>query len=312
MKKALISLAMAVALLALLFSLVACTETPVNNGSSGGGNSDVGGSGGGNNGGGGEHEHDFVDGKCECGESDPDYIPHEHTAGDAVKENETLATCAKEGEYDEVVYCSVCGTELSRETKVTEKLLTHNMVNGVCSVCGLEEAAESEGLKFTSVGDGVCVVSGIGSCEDKDIVIPSISPDGETVIGIGDYAFNGCVQITSIKIPEGVKTIGKGAFYQCTSLERATLPSSITSFGMHSFFRCSALSEFTVPDGVTALENQNFEGCTSLKKIVLGKNLKSIGTNAFYNCSALAEIIIPESVVEIGDYVLYSACVESV
>lgn len=40
-----------------------------------------------------------------------DHIPNE-----AVRENEVEAACTTDGSYDEVVYCSVCGTELSRET----------------------------------------------------------------------------------------------------------------------------------------------------------------------------------------------------
>ena len=32
-----------------------------------------------------------------------------------------------------------------------------------------------QGLSFTSNGDGTCYVSGIGSCTDTDIVIPSVS-----------------------------------------------------------------------------------------------------------------------------------------
>lgn len=35
----------------------------------------------------------------------------------SVKENENSATCTKDGSYDEVVYCSDCGGEVSRETK---------------------------------------------------------------------------------------------------------------------------------------------------------------------------------------------------
>lgn len=35
----------------------------------------------------------------------------------SVKENEKSATCTKDGSYDEVVYCSDCGGEVSRETK---------------------------------------------------------------------------------------------------------------------------------------------------------------------------------------------------
>ena len=47
---------------------------------------------------------------------------HEHTAAEAVRENEVAATCTQEGSYDEVVYCSECGEELSREHKTIDKL----------------------------------------------------------------------------------------------------------------------------------------------------------------------------------------------
>jgi len=40
-----------------------------------------------------------------------------HTPGPKVRENEKLASCTMSGSYDEVVYCSVCGEELSRESK---------------------------------------------------------------------------------------------------------------------------------------------------------------------------------------------------
>ncbi|MCD7864360.1 MAG: CAP domain-containing protein [Lachnospiraceae bacterium] len=39
-----------------------------------------------------------------------------HTAGEAVEENKVAVACTKAGSYDSVVYCSVCGEELSRET----------------------------------------------------------------------------------------------------------------------------------------------------------------------------------------------------
>ena len=45
-----------------------------------------------------------------------------HTPGAEKKENEVLASCVKAGSYDEVVYCTACGKELSRETKKVEPL----------------------------------------------------------------------------------------------------------------------------------------------------------------------------------------------
>ena len=44
-----------------------------------------------------------------------DVIPH--TGGTPVRENEIGAGCETEGSYDEVVYCTACGIELSRENK---------------------------------------------------------------------------------------------------------------------------------------------------------------------------------------------------
>lgn len=48
-----------------------------------------------------------------------------HSPAPAVEENVNPATCEDGGSYDEVVYCSVCGEELSREGKTTDPL-NHN------------------------------------------------------------------------------------------------------------------------------------------------------------------------------------------
>ena len=45
----------------------------------------------------------------------------EHVPGEPVKENEVPATCTTAGSYDEVVYCTKCGEELSRVTKTVVK-----------------------------------------------------------------------------------------------------------------------------------------------------------------------------------------------
>ena len=49
-------------------------------------------------------------------------IEHTHTPGEAVRENEVPATCETAGSYDEVVRCSSCGEELSRETRTTDPI----------------------------------------------------------------------------------------------------------------------------------------------------------------------------------------------
>ena len=58
----------------------------------------------------------------ECGVALTAEVKGGHTAAEAVRENETEATCTEKGGYDMVVYCSVCHEELSRESFTTDAL----------------------------------------------------------------------------------------------------------------------------------------------------------------------------------------------
>ena len=66
-----------------------------------------------------------------------------HTPATAVKENIVEATCTVDGHYDSVVYCSVCGEELSREektlTKLGHDLVHHEAKAPTCTEIGWEE-----------------------------------------------------------------------------------------------------------------------------------------------------------------------------
>ena len=63
--------------------------------------------------------HTWENGACTvCG-----YVC-QHADGGAVTENVKAATCVKDGSHDEVVYCAVCGVEMSRDT-VTDKAPGH-------------------------------------------------------------------------------------------------------------------------------------------------------------------------------------------
>ena len=75
----------------------------------------------------------------------------------------------------------------------------------------------SEGLEYDSNGDGTCYVVGMGDCIDTELVIPPISPDNETVIGIDSSAFAG-EDITSVYFPNTLEEIGRRAFNGCTYL----------------------------------------------------------------------------------------------
>ena len=51
-----------------------------------------------------------------------DQPAHVHTPAPAVRENEVFASCTAQGSYDEVIYCTSCGEEISRTPKTVSAL----------------------------------------------------------------------------------------------------------------------------------------------------------------------------------------------
>ena len=59
---------------------------------------------------------------------------------------------------------------------------------------------------------------------------------------IGSSAFEGCIGLAGIEIPDGVTSIGEFAFFGCTSLESVSIPNSVTSIGKFAFDGCEHLA----------------------------------------------------------------------
>ncbi len=195
--------------------------------------------------------------------------------------------------------------------KSTAKRLLLGLVMIVCltvlmAICvGAEDVTYSEGLEFTSNGDGTCYVSGIGTCTDSVVHIPSVSPDGDAVTVIGNAAFTFCSDLTSVTIPEGVTSIGDDAFYGCDSLTSITIPEGVTSIGGDAFYGCDSLTSINIPEGVMSISSGAFNGCSSLTSITIPDSVTSIGDYAFHYCSNLTSFTIPDRVTSIGNLAFY-------
>lgn len=267
--------------------------------------------------------------KCGAAYTDDKDITHTCTPGSAMRENEIAATCKSEGSFEIVTYCSVCSQELSRISQTTEKTLIHDYANGICAYCDAE-ALYSEGLTFVTNNDSTCYISGIGTCSDTALMIPHVSPNGDTVTAIGDSAFYNCENLTSIEIPDTVISIGEYAFFGCEALERVTIGRGIRSFGSAAF-DFPSFSPYTTPrisslyikdlaawcsidfrdpysltrhtnplnrsDGLYVIENGR---ATLITDLVIPDTVIYIGCGAFESYTALKSVTISDSVTTIA------------
>ena len=128
----------------------------------------------------------------------------------------------------------------------------------------------------------------------SSIIIP------ESVRSIGSSAFNGCVRLSSIDVPDLITSVSNETFRDCVGLLSITIPESVTSIGQSAFYGCSSLTSITIPEGVYKIENNTFSGCSSLTSITIPESVTSIEAAAFSGCSSLTSISIPESVTSIG------------
>ena len=128
-------------------------------------------------------------------------------------------------------------------------------------VVKINHAPYSQGLAYVLSSDGTYYfVTGIGTCTDNDVVIPS-THNSLPVTRIGDSAFSGRESLTSMIIPDSVTDIGVGAFANCSSLRSVEIPDSVTSVNIDVFENCTSLTIYceaeSQPDTWTGDWNPN-------------------------------------------------------
>ena len=147
---------------------------------------------------------------------------------------------------------------------------------------------------------------------DGDIVIPStVIYNGITYSvtaisnGNGDDDFEPYEYMTSLIIPNSVKTIGWEAFAPCTKLKSLTIGSGVTSIGSDAFRGCISLK--TVVSKIQKpfeISNMVFWGVPSDAELIVPKGTKSAyqstaGWNVF---GKITEAIDPNDLTENGIY----------
>ncbi|MBQ5983283.1 MAG: leucine-rich repeat domain-containing protein [Prevotella sp.] len=117
---------------------------------------------------------------------------------------------------------------------------------------------------------------------------------------IGEYAFHGDVNLSSVNIPNSVTSIGDNAFYGCTGLTSVILPNSIKTIGNEAF-RGSSITAIDIPNSVISIGKYVFAYCLNLSSVTISNSVLTINDYTFSGCEKLLTVLIPESVMSIGD-----------
>lgn len=194
---------------------------------------------------------------------------------------------------------TVKGSSVTEATFYNCKALTTLVISDNATLDASFNAQYSKPtLKTVKIGKGEIGISAFNGCPNLATV-----ELGDGVTSIGKNAFLRCTALTSITIGDRVISIGDSAFNGCTALEAANIGSG--TIGANAFQDCSRLANVTLGDGVTSIGTNAFLKCTALTSMNIGSSVKTIESYAFSGCSALEEVTI--SAAQIGNQAFRSA-----
>lgn len=201
--------------------------------------------------------------------------------------------------------------------------------------------AEQFGLFTYEIVDGEVTITDYPENAIGHVNIP-LKIQSYPVTSIGNGAFTGCEGLTSITLPEGLRTISGLAFFRCAGLTAVSIPSSVLSIGDFAFSDCTELKSidvatsnpnytseegilfssqmdelikypenrsgaYNIPSSVTSIASSAFANSIELTGISIPPSITAVSEFAFYQCASLTDISIPSSVTSIGNSA-FSGC----
>lgn len=179
----------------------------------------------------------------------------------------------------------------------TRRLLPLLLVLAVPASLRAQSYTDSYGLWYYTATSGAATLSAHSGPLNGAVVLPN-EVNGLPVVSIGDNAFVGQNNLTSVMIGTNVAYIGYDAFGYCENLTSVTIPNSVTTIGKGAFAGCTNLTTVTIPNG--AVGEGAFAGCFSLTNATIGNGVTSLGEEAFTYDHRLASVTIGDSLTNIG------------
>ena len=167
-------------------------------------------------------------------------------------------------------FCYVCGMSLQRTKPkkgsrwVPLLLLILMSLGGLISFFATSTQDDPiramESTPWFDVRNGILYFDQQRYTGGSELTVPA-EIGGQTVYALGEDCFEGCTQLTSVILPEGLASIGDGAFSDCTSLRGISIPESVNVIGEEAFSGCSALEAISISGRIKEIREDAFDDC---------------------------------------------------
>lgn len=200
----------------------------------------------------------------------------------------------------------------TRIKNILYRLAAALILAGACTTNGMAETFGA--LEYVLVRGEVH----ISDCDQElsgALTIPE-TINGYRVTTVKNRAFIYCRQITSISLPNSLKTIEEDAFAYCDGLTTIVIPAPVEQIGDSPFWACDNLNTISVAHGNTHFTTHNGAlynaDLTTLIQFPCGKTgtyeapegVARLGEGAFAYCQ-LNSITLPDSMADLGYLAFY-------
>lgn len=135
-----------------------------------------------------------------------------------------------------------------------------------------------------------------------DVTTCAIHPDTKYIAPAAFIDFSGgtgCVNLTGITIPTGVKAIGAMAF-GAAGLTSITVPDTVEYIDMNAFMMCTNLKSITLSNNVQEISSAVF-GAIGAENLSIPEGVNTICAMACQSCANLAHVDLPSTLKVIGE-----------
>lgn len=285
-----------------------------------------------------DHSHNYTDVVTKPTCTEQGYTTHTCTCGDeyvdtyiqsaghklpssAVRENEVAPTCSKEGGYDEVSYCTVCGEEISSKHKAIDKTAHtpkaaayENEVDSTCSKFGGYDSVVrcnvcSEIISSTHISISKKPHTPKAAVRENEVASTCSKQGGyDEVVYCDVCGGKVSTEHKTFEMPdhdfEGGKCKVCGELHYNVDDLRFSFSDDGTYFIVTGYKGKPTYANIPVTYAdipVKEIANSAFDGCGSLKSVTI-EGVTTIGNSAFWNCTGLESVTICDGVTSIGNY----------